>query len=371
MQLLSKIPGASPGLAAVLWLAVGTWPATGEDGPHLRGLPPADGPVQVAIAVHVIDFTDVNEKEETIGFEGAIRLNWMDPRLAYDPRELGMPDKGFAPGDYRKTPQRIYQGDFAVKEVFPGWRPHVVISNAVGGRDSRYMAIGIYPDGMVYYVDYFHASVETPMNLRRFPFDRQELKVYLHPAVYRRDEVLLVMTDTGIASWEVDQGIADWRKLGFTAEERPRDYASPRGTRTVSELEVSMNLARRPGHILFGLVLPLLILVSLTWSVFWMDEESISNRINISLVGILSVVAYYFVIQDSVPRISYLSMMDAFMIGTFLLLAASVVISIVVDKLNRAGRRPTGDRVDRVCRWAFPTTYVVLTALIVILFTTL
>ena len=132
-----------------------------------------------------------------------------------------------------------------------------------------------------------------------------------------------------------------------------------------------MKLARRPVRILFSLVLPLLILVSLTWSVFWMDEESISNRINISLVGILSVVAYYFVIQDSVPRISYLSMMDAFMIGTFLLLAASVVISIVVDKLNRAGRTPTGDRVDRVCRWAFPTAYVVLTTLIVILFTTL
>ena len=89
-----------------------------------------------------------------------------------------------------------------------------------------------------------------------------------------------------------------------------------------------------------------------------MDEEGLSDRINIQFIGILSVVAYYFVVLDSVPEIDYLTLMDAFVILSFLVPAAGVVISFVVDKLNRHGRKELGDKVDRVCRWAFPVGYL-------------
>ncbi|MBT8466625.1 MAG: hypothetical protein KJO57_18260, partial [Deltaproteobacteria bacterium] len=77
----------------------------------------------------------------------------------------------------------------------------------------------------------------------------------------------------------------------------------------------------------------------------------------IQFIGILSVVAYYFVILDSVPDIDYLTLIDAFIIISFFMPAAGVVISLVVDKLNRRGRTELGDKVDRVCRWAFPLGY--------------
>jgi len=99
-------------------------------------------------------------------------------------------------------------------------------------------------------------------------------------------------------------------------------------------------------HFLFTTILPLFILVCLSWTVFWLDEETVSNRINISFIGILSVVAYYFVIQNNIPNISYLTLIDAFIIITFLVLAASVVVSLRVDKLNKAGQSMKGDKID-------------------------
>ena len=101
---------------------------------------------------------------------------------------------------------------------------------------------------------------------------------------------------------------------------------------------------------------------------FWLDEESVTDRVNISFVGILSVVAYYLVVQDSVPEIPYLTMLDAFMMATFLILAATVMINILVDKFNRAGRKADGDRLDLICRWVFPLGYVFVTALIALVF---
>ena len=97
-----------------------------------------------------------------------------------------------------------------------------------------------------------------------------------------------------------------------------------------------------------------------------MSKESLSTRVNITFIGILSVVAYYFVVLDNVPDIPYLTMMDAFMIATFLSLAATVVVSFVVEKQNRSGRKSVGDKIDYVCRWAFPLGYATITGLIVL-----
>ena len=346
-------------------------PAHSIENESLRSQPTVDGPVEVNITFKVYNITKINEKEENIEFEGAIYLTWMDSRQAYDPAALGLPDNGFVPGDYSKKPQRFYQGAFEVAEMFPGWRPYIELSNGIGSRKIDYTAAGIWPDGMMMYADHFHAAAETPMNLRKYPFDRQELNLYLHQPIYERSEVILVPTDRAIGGWKGNLGVAEWRWLGSEIKERPNNIITPSSrTMVFSELVYTIQLARRPANVLYSIIFPLLLLVSLTWCVFWLDEESVSDRINFTLIGILSVVAYYLVIKDTVPKIPYLTLMDVFMISTFLILAASVIISIVVDKLNRAGRKVVGDRLDRTCRWVFPIGYTVTIALITTIFLT-
>lgn len=336
---------------------------------NLRTTPASDGPIEVRIGFHLIRITDVDEREETLDFEGGLHMLWHDPRLAYDPVDIGRPDYEHVPGDFSRKPPLIFQGDFAVKEVFDGWRPHVRINNGIGDRQISYMAIAIWPDGHIAYTDQFHATAETPMALRRFPFDTQHLELFISPYAFKRHEMVFVHVPGLVGSWSQDAGIADWERIGLDIEEQPTEIEMLDGSATtLSELIVTVSLRRRPGHILFSIIFPLLILVSLSWSVFWMDDESISDRVNVSFVGILSVVAYYFVILDTVPQIPYPTMMDAFMITTFITLASSVVVNFVVDKLNRTGRGEAGDRVDRTCRWAFPLGYTLVTAAVVAVF---
>jgi hypothetical protein len=232
------------------------------------------------------------------------------------------------------------------------------------------MAIGIFPDGTVLYAERFSATVETAMNLRRFPFDKQSIKVYFHPFLHSRDQVRLVHSNLLAGSWQEDTGIAEWSKLNLEFSERPLEYRLMSGkSKVFSELVVTIDIGRKPEHVLFSIVLPLFILVALTWCVFWMDESSVSDRVNITFIGILTVVSCYFVVMDGVPEIPYLTMMDGFMLATFVILAVTVVMSFVVDKLNRAGRKLEGDRGDRVARWAFPFGYVTSIGIIVLIFT--
>ena len=64
------------------------------------------------------------------------------------------------------------------------------------------------------------------------------------------------------------------------------------------------------------------------------------------------------VVSSILPRISYLTLIGTFLMLNFLVLSASVVINLVVGRLDRSGRAVLGDRVDRVSRWAFPLAYV-------------
>jgi len=340
-----------------------------QPGDEGRTIPkPADGPVEVRVGFNVIDITNVNEREEVIEFEGALVLKWKDPRQAYDPADLGPGNSDTAEIPAR-APSRIYQGDFAVKEIYEGWRPHVKISNGIGDRSRNHMAIGAYPDGTMVYAEYFKAQVETPMDLRTYPYDRQSLEVYLHAYNYKSNEVVLLKDPETTGTWLVDEGIAEWEKHGIEIREKTIEYSFLGGNKhQISELVVDVNIGRRPGHVILSIILPLLILVSLTWCVFWMDQESLSNRVNISLVGILSVVAYYFVVLDRIPGIPYLTMMDAFIITTFMMLAATVVISFVVDRLNRRGYEKIGDKLDYVCRWAFPLGYMSVIGVIALVY---
>jgi hypothetical protein len=351
-------------LTALVGLALAT-AAPAEEPEHPRGPPPGERPVQVRIGFHLFNITDINEKEETVDFDGAILLRWQGPRLAYDPADEGLPE------DWRESgisaPPRMYQGDFAVKEVYERWRPRVVISNGIGDRRIMNLSVGVWPDGRVEYIDYFQATIETPMALHDYPFDQQHLDIFINLMTYQNHEVALIHDESLSGTWEQDLGIAEWKKLGIEIRDAIERYTYTDGhADDYSQLLVTLQVARKPRHMFFSIILPLLVLVALTWSVFWMDKESTSDRLGVSFVGILSVVAYYFVVLESVPSIPYLTLMDAFMITTFFVLAGTVVVSFVVDRLNRADEEARGDRLDAICRWAFPLGYATAVMLLII-----
>ena len=104
-------------------------------------------------------------------------------------------------------------------------------------------------------------------------------------------------------------------------------------------------------------IVPLVMLVMLSWSVFWMDRESLGDRMDISFIGILTIVAYQIMISEHLPRIPYFTLMATFLYLSFVVLFASVVVNLMVGRLDRIGQREKGDRIDHRCRWIFPFAY--------------
>jgi hypothetical protein len=317
--------------------------------------PPGDGPVVVDVGFYLSDVSRIAEEEETVEFEGILTVRWHDDRLAFDPTETGFDE-------------RLYQGSYQFSEVFTGWWPQIFLANESGGYERQGVLLRVSADGDLTYVEEITAIAEARMDLRLFPFDHQRLYAMFEVLGFTSDEVTLRVDPSTTGLWDDAEHwirVPHWHAPTLTTEVREYkpDYLASNAA-PVSAFVVEMDLQRAPGYMVSLVLFPLTTLVILSWSVFWMSRSTLADRMDVSFIGILTIVAYQITISELMPRISYMTILTAFLIISFLTMCASVVVNLAIGRIDGQGHFALGDRVDQVCRWAFPLVYAVLVLVI-------
>ena len=105
-----------------------------------------------------------------------------------------------------------------------------------------------------------------------------------------------------------------------------------------SAFVTSIDVQRESFYVSRLVILPLIVIVLLSFSVFWMDRSSLGDRISVSFIGILTAVAYQVVMNDMLPRIAYMTWINGFLNFSFLLMVGTVIINLVVGGLDQQGR---------------------------------
>lgn len=139
--------------------------------------------------------------------------------------------------------------------------------------------------------------------------------------------------------------------------ERPRDPVP------YSRLTYNITIDRKTGFYIWKIFLPLIVIVAISWVVFWMNREMLGRRAGVSVTGILTVIAYQFVVSETIPRVSYLTVLDEVLLLSTLTIAATLLVSLIVEAVQSRDKDAT--QIDKVCRWAFPLAYHSLLAFIV------
>jgi hypothetical protein len=315
------------------------------------GMPnPPSSPTVVNVGVFLADILDLNEVNETFQIELVTLAEWDDPRLAFDPAVEG-------------TETKLFQGQFQFNEVFAGWWPQFVIINEIGAGDISAIQIEVRADGRVRYLEARNVTLETPMKLQPFPFDRQTLEARMVAFGNNSREVLLQVNEQMSGASEehaMNNGrvnIAQWRLLNLDVKPGLSNQRYYGEARPVSELLFTITLQREWASIFWKVILPLIILVLLMWAIFWMEVDNLSERLNVAFIGILTIVAYQFLIEGSMPRISYFTFTDTVLLYSFVVMCLSVLESLVLTSMCKAGHKAAAQRVDHVARWAFPLIY--------------
>lgn len=333
-------------LAMLCLFAVNSYASNNAFGP-----PEGDGPVVVDVGFLLSNINAINEEEETFDFEGVLSMHWRDARLAFDPAETGYD-------------QLYYQGSYQFNEVFSGWWPQVYLANEAGRFDREAVLLRVTPEGDVYYNEEIDAVAKSSLNLARYPFDRQQLTAIFEVLGFDKRQVLLRPDLSSTGAWKDRHHqilVPQWHSPGLSTSvvEYEPQYLYGKN-KLLSALRLQVDIERNPWYTLRLVVLPVVIFVILSWSVFWMDRSSLGDRMDISFIGILTVVAYQIMFSADLPKIAYMTVLMSFMIISFLTMCASVVVNLRVAALDNKGRSAEGNQVDWHCRYLFPLGYTLL-----------
>lgn len=318
----------------------------------LLARPAVDGPIQVRASFQLLSISQIRDEVEEVAFSGVLTLVWHDARQAFDPAREG-------------AAERLFSGAFQFNEMSPGWYPQVTLVNAAGQYDSRAVLLRVEPDGTSTLREKIEAVAKVDLDERRLPFDRQHLVLVFRVFGFEAGEVVFHADPNATSTDDFMTRLPQWTVEGVSASTRTVNIADADSSDVASAFFVTIQVKRKPMFMLRLVVLPMTLIVLLSWSVFWMDRSSVGDRMSVSFVGLLSAVAYQITLVGIVPNVSYFTLMNEFLNLSFLMMCATVVVNLYVAYADRHGG-DLGDRIDRRCRWIFPLIYFGLNAIAVV-----
>ncbi|XP_042865393.1 gamma-aminobutyric acid receptor subunit alpha-6-like isoform X2 [Penaeus japonicus] len=173
------------------------------------------------------------------------------------------------------------------------------------------------------------------MHLRKFPLDTQlcplSLASYGYNAtdiVYKwAPELVTVDSDVSIAQYELVMITTNSTKVIVRRKEE------------ISTLSVKFHLKRLTGFFLLQVYVPCILIVCCSWVAFWITKKDVPGRVCLGATTVLSLTKIGFGGRSSMPKVSYPTSLDYFVILCFTFVFGAIVEYTIMHFLERATNR--------------------------------
>ncbi len=301
-----------------------------------------DVPLEVGVGIQIEQITFVDQQAENFGVVASIVMKMHIPELAFDAEAYGKPYQVHSPEDFIKLAREKLV-------VLPAF----IIANQQGRRFTQQHLVLLEASGDIKYVERFSTTLQAPyFNFRKYPFDSQIF--YL--------EVASLFSESFIKFTPID----DLSGLGDLLGEEEWVLHSPKMvTKTIegitgeptSQVALSFQAHRHLQFYLLRLLLPLLMILFVSWATFFLEEYR--RRIDMANANLLVFVAFNFAISSTLPRLGYLTFLDSLLAGMFVITGSMVLVNIALRRLKIKDREDLARKIDRyLVIWVYPLMYV-------------
>lgn len=238
----------------------------------------------------------------------------------------------------------------------PGFAPATEIYNEVNRTAEQFDRTTLV-NGKCHRERRIRSTLHNTYNLRAFPFDRQKLSIVFSDAVFPSNRVHY--TDkpgpSGIDDVVLNQ-LSAWNlqetNLGY--ERTQRTYKFEDGAPAYDYATFSVDVTRHVSFHLGKFFLPLLVIVFISFSVFWIDPEDLGSSMSVGVTCLLAAVALQFTEEGSLPDVNYLTIADRAFTICYVLIGLAVLEAVWANRLVRTGAKEKAVLLDKRCRILFP-----------------
>ena len=324
----------------------------------------SEEPIIVKADLLIEDVHEISGKD--LDFESSFTLwaHWKDSRVANVLKELNV---------YKSEGKPLFLCDYSPQSVIGDSRkifdPVIEFFNRKGKPNFQYGMqdwIEIFSDGTVQSRIRDKSKFKARFDFKRFPFDSQILTYELwseYPAfmveINADEPGMSEYKETKYAFENGDQEgitIPGWKLESVDYENY--SYIENDGypyTGFILQLEVS----RQSSYYLFKIILPIMFILIISWSVFWVRGSQLEAKVNVTIVCLLSLIAYNFIIDEDLPKLPYLTFLDSFILLSYFYTGIATILCVTsfVQKL-KSGKDLS--IIDRKAQWFGPLSYFII-----------
>lgn len=174
----------------------------------------------------------------------------------------------------------------------------------------------------------YHATAQLSefLELQTFPFDRQLLNLQFNARLKKGWRLLSKIPDyvpraygnEYVCVYRFSPSLSGWRALSPFVNYRTQPDGEIRPT-------ICLRVERRSSFYIYNVVLPLCFMLALSVASFALLPEQLSDRLNVTLTLLLTVVAFKFAVSSNLPTTSYLTLLDKYFVLCFFVLMLVVI----------------------------------------------
>jgi hypothetical protein len=325
-------------------------PAIAMDIPRGKGLPVV---VQTALFFNGLDSFDDNKG--TFEATTDLRLGWHDASLSYKA----------APGS---RGYREFRAAAAESELAKIWAPNIHFVNRVGEPSLSDRRLRIFPDGRVETLARTTAVYKVAVDVARFPFDHQSLKVEIAVREDTQESVDLDFSSDDVDFSRVANGaeLSGWT-LGLV--NLKREAVKGWDGENYAKVSASLDVQRIATGVIATVFIPLFASLLIPFLATWMNKSEDGGfavdafeLANVVIGGLFAVIALSFAISSSYPAIASGDNTVTRLIGlNYVALAVGLFIIVIFYRYNIPSRwlgRYVQEQAFRFLIWAFPFLFI-------------
>jgi len=222
------------------------------------------------------------------------------------------------------------------------WRPGVEVTNAIElnketeEEEAYWLEFPKY--GILAYTQRYIGTIHAEMDLHRFPFDHQNIPITFESFHWKESDMNLLRLPSVAkqrppepgGSWlsvSNDVDLPEWTIEAIDVDEKVKHYAFE--DRKYSQVYVNVRLRRKWAYYIYKVISILIMIVLMSLSTCAMDPNELPDRTGVVVTLFLAAVAFNFVIGTQLPKISYNTRLDEYLLVTYVIITVSVLENVL------------------------------------------